>query len=583
MSSIAVYLFLLVGILSIPAVLDNVYGHGLGGDVAPPIDFGGDSVTVSTKLNPSDITVGEINSANMEVRFYNADTNETFEKVTYRIEVWRSGDLLARNLFYDDDGELNIEVRPVLNCTEPKLWKCTTYGGSEHVSAPGALYVFGNGRPLITGPIFDKGGLYNIRVDVEGATSPKTIVAQALSYDTFVSVAQEQPFSIQTASASVPVVVKTYYDEVDNFNYDPADDSITFDMPFDWSPDYIQYVSVVHEELQFPKTFTPYSEDKQFKGYVDGVEVEQRVLLIDPYSYEDKNVVHFLVSGQELQRINDVLGQQHQQSKMMEFKLVPHSGVSKNTFQSSLVDIKTLEQVGTVVNVSWDSQYGAGDEIPFEITFFDDNQNLIKDVRYAYYLIDPNENIILEKGTNPDDPNGLGIFSPEGIDYQTISLPTADIYRLDIRVLGTGINYDPTYAGIASVIIDIGPSGILKPDAGATQSDVGDTKPDATTKPATDDAKLSQPETISIPGWVKSNAAWWAEGGIDDASFAKGIEFMIKNGIISIPPTEAQTNKDAAIPDWVKNNAAWWAEGQISDDDFVRGLQHLIANGIIAI
>ena len=153
----------------------------------------------------------------MAVRFFDTLTDETLEKVTYRIEVWRSGDLLARNLFFDDDGLLNIEIRPVLDCTEAELWKCTTYGGSEHVSAPGALYVFGDGRPTITGPIFDKGGLYNIRVDIEGATSPKTIVAQPLRYDTFVSVAQEQPFSIQTASAEeVPVVVKTYYDEVDN-------------------------------------------------------------------------------------------------------------------------------------------------------------------------------------------------------------------------------------------------------------------------------------------------------------------------------------------------------------------------------
>ena len=561
------YLFVLLGVLSIPVLLNDVYGHGLGGDVAPPIDFGGESVTVSTELDPSDITVGEIDSANMAVRFFNTETDETFESVTYRIEVWRSGDLLARNLFFDDDGLLNIEVRPVLDCTEAELWRCTTYGGSEHVTAPGALYVFGEGRPTITGPIFDKGGLYNIRVDIEGATSPKTIVAQALSYDTFVSVAQEQPFSIQTASAEIPVVVKTYYDEVDNFNYNSADSSITFDMPFDWSPDYIQYVAVVHEELQFPKTFDPYSEGKSFKGYVDGVEVDQRVLLIDPYSYEDKNIVHFLVTGQELQRINDVLGAQHEQSKTMNFKLVPQSGISKNSLDFFLVDTQTFQEVGTNINISWDSRYGAGDDIPFEITFFDENKNLLKDVKYAYFLIDSNDNILVEKGTNPDDPDGLGISSPEGIDFQTISLPSSDTYRLDIRVLGTGIAYDPTYAGIGSAIIEIGPGGSM-PSTPST--------PSVPTTP-------TQPEAVSIPEWVKNNAAWWAEGSIDDASFATGIEFMIKEGIISVPTTEAQEGGDAVIPDWVRNNADWWSQGLISDDDFAGGLQYLIANGIIAV
>ena len=35
----------------------------------------------------------------------------------------------------------------------------------------------GEGRPSITGPIFVQGGLYNIRVDIEGATSPRTVLA----------------------------------------------------------------------------------------------------------------------------------------------------------------------------------------------------------------------------------------------------------------------------------------------------------------------------------------------------------------------------------------------------------------------
>ena len=118
MSSKVALFIVLLGIVSIPIIVNDVYGHGLGGDVAPPIDFGGAPVTVSTQLDPADITVGEIDSANMAIRFFNTETDETFEKVTYRIEVWRSGDLLARNLFYDLDGNLNIEIRPVENCSK---------------------------------------------------------------------------------------------------------------------------------------------------------------------------------------------------------------------------------------------------------------------------------------------------------------------------------------------------------------------------------------------------------------------------------------------------------------------------------
>ena len=44
---------------------------------------------------------------------------------------------------------------------------------------------------------------------------------------------------------------------------------------------------------------------------------------------------------------------------------------------------------------------------------------------------------------------------------------------------------------------------------------------------------MEQSENTTIPEWIKNNAAWWAEGQIDDNSFATGIEFMIKEGIIS--------------------------------------------------
>ena len=270
-------------------------------------------------------------------------------QVTYRVEVWQSGELLARNLFYDTDGRLDIKIKPKFGCDEFNLIDCTIYGGSEHVSAPGALFVQGQActddnldicaRPTITGPIFVKGGLYNIRVDIEAATSPRTVLAERLTYETFVSVAQEQDFLFKTANAEeIPVVIKTYYDDVDNFKFDQSDNSISFDMPFDWNPEYVDLVQVVHEEVKVPKSFTPYAEGKQFKGYVNGIEIDQRALLNDPYSYEDTNIVHFLITKNELLKINQALGSNNYDNKKMDFKLVPLGEVSKSSTEFYLVD-----------------------------------------------------------------------------------------------------------------------------------------------------------------------------------------------------------------------------------------------------
>ena len=86
-----------------------------------------------------------------------------------------------------------------------------------------------------------------------------------------------------------------------------------------------------------------------------------------------------------------------------------------------------------------------------------------------------------------------------------------------------------------------------------------------------------------VPEWVKNNAGWWADGSIDDNSFVQGIQFLIKEGIMTIPPTTQGTATTDKIPEWVKNNAGWWADGSIDDNSFVQGIQFLIKEGIMRI
>jgi hypothetical protein len=285
-------------------------------------------------------------------------------------------------------------------------------------------------------------------------------------------------------------------------------------MPFDWSPDYVDLVQVVHEEVRVPKSFTPYAEGKQFKGYVNGIEIDQRALLNDPYSYDDTNIVHFLVTNKDLLKISEALGPDNYDNKKMDLKLVPLSEISKVSTEFYLEDLANAERVPTTVNISWDGNYGAGDDVPFEITFFDENRDLIRDVKYAIIAFDENNQELLK--FLGDDPENPGIAAIEGIDIQKIFIPSQGQYRLDVRVYGTGINYDPKYAGIGTAIIEIGPSlpKISLPNPTPQPEEV--------------------PPAVTIPAWIKNNAGWWAEGQIDDDSFVQGIQYLIEEGIMRI-------------------------------------------------
>ncbi len=87
----------------------------------------------------------------------------------------------------------------------------------------------------------------------------------------------------------------------------------------------------------------------------------------------------------------------------------------------------------------------------------------------------------------------------------------------------------------------------------------------------------------AIPSWIKNNAGWWADGSISEFDFVQGIQYLISEGVLVVPPTEVSEQTSGGIPDWVKNNAGWWAEGVIGDDDFINGIQYLMSVGVISV
>ncbi|MGC1708964.1 MAG: hypothetical protein WA799_04085 [Nitrosotalea sp.] len=90
-------------------------------------------------------------------------------------------------------------------------------------------------------------------------------------------------------------------------------------------------------------------------------------------------------------------------------------------------------------------------------------------------------------------------------------------------------------------------------------------------------------DTPVIPTWIKNNAKWWSQGQLGDSDFEKGIQYLIDQKIINIPPQSSTTTGAQTIPAWVKNTAGMWASGAITDNDFLRGIEYLVQIGIIQI
>jgi hypothetical protein len=91
-----------------------------------------------------------------------------------------------------------------------------------------------------------------------------------------------------------------------------------------------------------------------------------------------------------------------------------------------------------------------------------------------------------------------------------------------------------------------------------------------------------------IPSWVKTNALWWSQNEIDDKTFVMAIGFLVKENIIKVdsskidPSGSLIVSDNLVIPAWIQNNAKWWGEGKITDDDFKQGIQFMVREEIIS-
>lgn len=56
-------------------------------------------------------------------------------------------------------------------------------------------------------------------------------------------------------------------------------------------------------------------------------------------------------------------------------------------------------------------------------------------------------------------------------------------------------------------------------------------------------------QQASIPSWVKNTALWWGQGQISDADFVKALQWMINQGILTMPSnTSSNNNLQASNP-----------------------------------
>jgi len=94
----------------------------------------------------------------------------------------------------------------------------------------------------------------------------------------------------------------------------------------------------------------------------------------------------------------------------------------------------------------------------------------------------------------------------------------------------------------------------------------------------------TSPGSITIPVQFSENGSHVIQIEVEGILF-QPIPLETATFTMNIGQAEPEVTPTAetSIPGWIKNNAGWWADGQIDDNSFVSGLQWLISNGIMKI
>jgi len=526
--------------------ISPAYAQHHSGSLAPPIDFDGMSVALNSILSPEDFTFEDTKSANLSIRFFDSQTDTNITSVTYRIQIFQGDDLLANEYFYDEDGILDLEVRPTIGCKNQELWKCTNYFGEKHPIA-GGYFARGDSRPIIEGPVFDKSGQYNVKVSIVGATNPKTMTTSDLHFETFLIIPEKQNFLIQTANAEAfPISIKSFDSEISNFAFDEEFNKISYETSFDWNHSK-EHGSNSKQIIQVQKDFPVFKQGHDIDVFIEGIKIE-RPFLFD-VSSPNENIIRIDIPHEEIISIHDKLEGIHINQNTMKVDVLSGS-------QTQLNELNFSFENGYTTNVTWNSQLESGQEIPFTFSFLDTNNNPIDDILFAYSITDSNGN---EVWTNMGkSPTFLGIVVQNGIHQESAMISNDGNYQFTIILTGQeNTNFEKFFTS--------------KSDFEIVSSHNLETAKEVT---------FNQ---VEIPSWIKNSAGWWAEDIVGDDEFIQSIQFLIKEKIISIPASQENTSNSQEIPDWVKNNAGWWSADLISDRDFMKGIEFLGEQGIIKV
>ncbi len=423
------------GVSNPPAYADGIFQHTIDAKI------GDRDVKLFLRINPPVLTTESKQDAFMQFRLYDANTNETIPHTTYRITVTKGnlnqeGDALLKDFFHAHNGELTLKI-------QPQEGELTIYGTREDFQK--AWVADPSGTINIKGPILLDGGLYHFNIVIFGVDYDTNIFppGEEPKFESWLSVGDVFHENIEYQNQNYNTTIISYYDKVNNFDFNQDTTTISWSMPFDWNASRIESTQIfVHEELKIPKSLAGVGDSLAFEATANEMPLSGSTLSVDPFSSENDLTLHYLIDKGRLLRMADQVSDDTQD---MTFTLALGANATVHTTGEMVTDTG-----GIGVAVEWTpSQLDADNESTIKLEFSDafSNAKIDDDVSYDLRIL----NVAGDEIFNLEN-----LVAEGGTDTQIIDFPNNDNYRIEVKVTGLmreGQPVDETRNGIARGIV----------------------------------------------------------------------------------------------------------------------------------
>jgi hypothetical protein len=224
------------------------------------------------------------------------------------------------------------------------------------------------------------------------------------------------------------MTIISYYDKIQDFKFDSAKKTFSWNMPFDWNASRIEKNNIfVHEEVRIPKSLPGIGDAAYFNATANGEILTGRKLAIDPYTFESELTFHYLLNKNDILRMTRNMEGSSNPSQVMSFSLAPNSEGPPDATTSEMV----TDTGGIGVFVEWSpNPLDADKDSTVKLHFSDafSGGPLNANVRYQLSILN------VSTGSSVYTKDNL--TARDGADIQTIDFPKNEKYDIQVAVKG---------------------------------------------------------------------------------------------------------------------------------------------------